>query len=274
MKHSLIPKGLFVFMMIVSRSSGHDSPGHVIESLNNRMVEQGATAGLLIDRAFENQSLGNWDAVVEDCLAALEIEPDSRLAIIACTEALLQLDRLDEAESMTRYGIALDGHAQEKTPVYALLARILTRQDHHFEALEAWRAALRSPQPEIDWFLGEAESLGHLLRYKEQVDALSKARERNPSIVLHRAWIRALIDAGDFETALQEIEKGIANTRWKSSWLLLRARIHEQQKRHAEEADDARVALVEIQSRLNTDFPDPYLVKEVDRALAILNKGD
>ncbi len=255
-------------------ASGHEGPDHVIEALTERIQAQGPTAKLLISRAYEHQSLGNWNAVLADFGAALDLDSRSRAALSGYTEASLQLGALPQAESMARRGLELDEDALGQSPFYALLARVFAEQQRWSDAREAWRGALRSPRPEIDWFLGEAECLDHLDRHRERVEALLLATERNPSVVLHRAWIHALVDAGDFETASQEIENGLSKSRWKSSWLLLRARIYAQRQLYTQQWADAADALTEIRSRLSVEHPDPHLVAEAAQALAFLGKND
>ena len=261
-------------LLISMPAYGHDSPAHVIEALSERIECQGATARLLISRAYEHQSLGNWDAGAADFSAALELEPRSHSAIIGCAEAFLQLDTLPQAESMAQRGLALDEDPSVKSPFYALLARVFARQHNWLDALNAWRGALRSPQPEIDWFLGEEECLSRLGRHLDRVEALAQAMNRNPSVVLYRAWIRALVNAGEVETASLEIERGMAQSRWQSSWLLLRAQVHGQNQRFFEQQADAATALTEIQSRLNLERPDPYLVLEAARSLTLMGERE
>lgn len=252
----------------------HKGPEHVVEALTEQIEGQGPTARLLIARAYEHQSLGNWDAVLADFRAALELEPRSRPALSGCAEALLKLDALPEAEAMARRGLALEDDVAGKSPFYALLGRVLARKHSWLDALAAWRGALRSSQPEIDWFLGEAECLARLDRHDERAEALFRASKRNPSVVLRRAWIRALVDAGELEVASREIERGISQSRWLSSWLLLRARVHAQRQLYTEQRADAADALTEIRSRISAEHPDPHLLAEAAQALALLGERD
>jgi tetratricopeptide (TPR) repeat protein len=264
----------FACLMLVLAAYGHQSPDHVVGALTELIEADGASARLLTDRAYEQQSLGNWDAAAADFSAAVELEPCSRSAIMGYGEALLQMDELPQAESVTRRGLALKGNPASQAPFFALLARVYFRQNLWHDSLDAWRNALQSPQPEVDWFLGEERCLARLGRDPERVEALAQARIRNPSVVLQRAWIRALVDAGDHEEASLEIERGMGQSRWQSSWLLLRAQIHGQAQRYLEQQADAATALAEIRSRLNLERPDPYLVVEAAWALALLGDWD
>ncbi len=260
--------------LIVFPARGHKSPDHVVEVLSERMEADGASERLLTDRAYEQHSLGNWQAAVADFRAAIELEPRSRSAIIGCAEALLHTDVWPQAESMAQRGLALDENPASQATFHALRARVFSRQHRWPDALEAWRSSLRSPHPEIDWFLGEEECLAWLGRHLERVEALAQAMTRNPSIVLRRAWIRALVDAGELEVAFREIERGMTKARWKSSWLLLRARIHGENQRFAEQQVDAMAAWLELRNRLRSALSDPYLVKDAAWALGYLGECD
>lgn len=265
---------LFVILLAAVMTApwlwGHQSPVHVVEDLSGKMATWGANVKLLTARAYEYNALGNWSAAAADFEAAIKLDPQSRSAIAGCAEAYFYLGNLENAELMCQRGLALEEQPAEQAPYYAWLARILTRRQYWPEALGAWQKALRSPQPEIDWYLGEANVLKMLGRSKERVEALSDAIERNPSIAIRRVWIQALVETGEFETASIEIERGLSQSRWQSFWLLLRAQIHEQNQNFDEQRADAARALTEIKSRLNADNPDPYLLAEASKALALL----
>jgi tetratricopeptide (TPR) repeat protein len=260
------------FLFPIYTAIGHKGPDHVVRDLTERIETEGPSTRLYVARAFEHQSLRNWDAVIVDFNRALELNPSSRVALSGCAQSLIQLGDFSQAESMALRGLALDDDLSAQAPFHAILATNYSKQERWTDALESWGRALKAPQPEIDWFLGESQALKKLLRFAEEVKVLSKARQRNPSIVLHRAWIRALVDAGDYMAALDEIEAGIARSRWKSSWLLLRARIYGETQRYVEQKEDALAALNEIRSRLNPHHPDPHLVLEEAQAEAILAK--
>jgi tetratricopeptide (TPR) repeat protein len=213
--------------------------------------------------------LGNWNAAVADFNAALALDPDSYAALIGCIDARLHQGAFREATTLAHRGLELHEDAGRQAPFHAKLAQINVRQQKWSEALIAWRDALRSPRPEIDWFLGEAESLAQLGHAAERTAALAQAMQRNPSIVLRRAWINALVDAGELEPAMREIEAGLGHARWKSSWLLLRARVHAERRDPVRQEADASAALTEILTRLNPNRPDPHLVAEAEAARAL-----
>lgn len=249
---------------------GHDSPSHRIEALTLRMEVEGPRADSLTDRGFEYNALGDWSSAVADFEAALKLSPHSWAALSGCAEACLQLGRWEQMSSLAREGISRRGSPAMQAPFYALLAQSLMKQQKWEQALEAWNGALKSPNPEIDWYLGLSVTLDHLKEYGLQVKALAEARKRNPSVVLYRTWLLALVNAGQFELALTEVNRELEDARWKSSWFLLRARIYQGLKNKDAQVHDAKAALEEILLRLNPQRPDPQLVMERNQALTLL----
>jgi tetratricopeptide (TPR) repeat protein len=255
--------------LAVNPASAHDSPGDVIHALSHRMELEGPTARLLAARAFEYQSLGQWNAAIADFDGALALQPRFSAALQGLAEAHLRLGNWTNAESAARRAVALYDDDGRRAPGQALLAQVMEAQTKWPEALDAWREALKAPYPEVDWFLGESRCLGQLGRYDDQAAALALARSRNPSVVLHRAWVRAMVDGGQLDTARTEIETGLEKARWQSSWLLLRARVHAREGDTVHQHEDARTALAELQGRINPERPDTWLVTECAIALAL-----
>lgn len=252
--------------------TGHDSPTHRIEALTARIESEGLSAAWLIDRAFEHNALGDWRKAVADFEAALQLSPHSWSARAGCAKACLNLGEWERAASFALEGIELQDDPSEKAPFFALLAQARMKQEDWSKAHDAWLGALKTPNPQIDWFLGQAETLSQLGKLEEEVDALAEARQRNPSVVLYRAWLHALVDAGHLEQALKEVNLELPKARWKSSWLLLRAQIFQSLGQVTAVSADARAALDEIKTRLNKGRPDPRLLVEEKRALAFLHK--
>lgn len=250
----------------------HESPGDVIHALSHRMEQEGPTARLLHARAWEYQALGQWEAAIADFEAALALQP--RFVDAARGLAAAELERGDgvAAEAAARRAIRLQPNPAERAPAEALLARALAAQTRWPEATAAWGRALASAHPEVDWFLGESAALAAQGLHEARVRALDAARKRNPSVVLHRAWVRALVDGGDLETAANEIERGLGAARWRSTWLLLRARVHARRGDTAHQHADAARALEELGARIHPERPDGWLVAEYGIGLAL--QGD
>jgi tetratricopeptide (TPR) repeat protein len=250
----------------------HDGPRRVIEIVGRAIATEGPSAQLLLRRAYEHQALGDTEAAILDFNAALAFDPRSTAAWLGGAEARLRRGEWQDAASMARAGLELDPDARTQAPFHALLARIHESRRQWTMALDAWRSALRAPQGEIDWFLGEARCLAELGRTRERCEALTFAMTRNPSVVLRRAWIHALVEAGDLDLAWREIETALGDARWKSAWLLLRARIHAQRGDRPQQRSDASAALEEITIRLHPTRPDPQLLAEAEFARRLLRE--
>ena len=266
----------FIVVALALPAIAHDNPGDVIHALTHRMEEGGVTARLLTARAFEQSYARNDGAAVEDFNAALALQPRYGTALSGLAATLLKQGKLSEAESVARRGLVENASADRNAPYYALIAQVYGRAHRWEAARSAWTDALESTRPEVDWFLAEAQCLAKLGHYDERVEALAVARTRNPSVVLHRAWVRALIDAHQLEQALTEIERRLQSTRWKSSWLILRAQVHAQQANQAAQHRDARAALDELQLRWgpDPDTRDFHLLRDGAVALELLGRPD
>lgn len=236
------------------------------------MELEGPTARLLAARGYEYQALAQWEEAIADFNGALALQPRFGAALQGLAAAALRAGDWDAAESAARRAIDLYDDPARRAPGEALLAGVLAAQSRWPEALDAWRRALKSPNPEVDWYLGESECLGQQKRFAEQAESLAAARARNPSVVLHRAWVRALVDADQLDAAMSEIEAGLVNTRWQSTWLLLRARVYEKRGNATLQHEDAMNALAELQGRINPERPDRWLLTECGIALALAGR--
>jgi tetratricopeptide (TPR) repeat protein len=245
----------------------------VIHAITHRIDTKGPTARLLAARAFEYEYLGQWELAIADFDAALALEPRYVAALSGLAQSLLRAGQLERAEVVAGQGLAVETAPEKRAPYHAVIAQVHARSERWEAALAAWRESLSATLPEVDWFLGEAEALARLGRYSERADALGRAKERNPSVVLHRTWIWALVDGGRLEEAMPEIEQSLARAHWKSTWLLLRARVHALRGEHDARRADAQAALDEINVRWGWDHPDrdPYLFAYAGLACALLD---
>ncbi|MBX3178900.1 MAG: tetratricopeptide repeat protein [Candidatus Hydrogenedentes bacterium] len=256
--------------------SAHDAPGDVVHAITHRIETNGPTARLLSARATEYEYLGQREAAIADFEAALALQPRYGLAIAGLAQCLLRGGQLERAAAVAEQGLALEDGPEREAPYHAIVAQARARAERWEDALPAWRAALASPRPEVDWFLGEAEALARLGRHAERAEALSAARARNPSAVLHRTWVWALVDAGRAADAMPEIEANLARAQWKSTWLLLRARVHASQGDREAQHADARAALAEISARWNAGRAgrDPQLMAYAALGFGLLGETE
>jgi tetratricopeptide (TPR) repeat protein len=250
----------------------HHSPSDVIEALSVAMEERGPSAPLLVQRAFEYRALGDDKSAEADLLAALERQPNNLDATIGIARVTMNAGRLADAESYLKKALDQGLDDSAAAPFHAVFAELREQQSQWEDALTHWQRALRSKHPEVDWFLHEGDMLGQLGRVDEALEALETAKQRNASAVIHRAWLMALVDAGRFAAARFHIESELAASRWKSSWLLMRARLNAASGQAQAAAIDAQLALDEIALRKNPARPDPFLLVDESYALALLGE--
>jgi hypothetical protein len=91
---------------------------------------------------------------------------------------------------------------------------------------------------------------------------LKKSLNRTESIVVRNNWIDAALTAGQTEAVLPLIEKELSSSRFRSSWLIRRARASLILKRKEAAQADLREALVEIAPRINPERPDFTLISD------------
>jgi regulator of sirC expression with transglutaminase-like and TPR domain len=114
----------------------------------------------------------------------------------------------------------------------------------------------------------------HLLRKKERIAGLDEGIKSTGSGVLENERIDALIDDHQFEAALAKIEKELDESRWKSTWLIRRAKVRLGTEKKAEAKMDLEAAIAEIQTRINLNSPDPSLLADRGTARELLGNRE
>lgn len=260
----------YATLVVLSPAEAHHSPSHVVEALTERIESEAATASLLVRRGDEYCAISQSQLAIADYESALKLQSDYLPALYGFAQVSYRQQCFGNSIKACQQGIAVAPNADEAAPFHDLLARIYEQQQQWEDALEEWKHSLDSSHPNINWYLGESRTLTQLHRPDDARLALEAAMERNPSIVLHRAWIKTLIDCGKTNEASLHIEKGLARSRWKSSWLLLRARLHLSQDQAEAAKQDAELVLREIEARWNPNVTNPLLIASQEQALAIL----
>ncbi|NOY43084.1 MAG: tetratricopeptide repeat protein [Planctomycetes bacterium] len=263
--------GLLVALLWPSPTTwAHHSPSEVIEALSDRIAKGERTPKILVRRGDEYRALGKNEPAIADYLAALKIEKNHPPAVYGLANTHLAQQNFTEAMLAANQGIRVAKNPDEAAPFHAIAARIYDKQGKGESASAAWKKALTSSRPQVDWFLQEARSLQRQGAPQKARQALEQAMTKNPSIVLRRAWLEALVQSGDTDTAAKHIEAGLARSRWKSSWLLLRAKLNLAQHQPEAARRDAQAALQEINSRQRPNTENHYLAAAREQSLAIL----
>ncbi|QDT14269.1 tetratricopeptide repeat protein [Alienimonas californiensis] len=252
----------------------HDSPEHVIEDLTRLMERDGRSAPHLYRRACEYRLLGRLEQAAEDLHASIALDAAYFPAHLELGRVQLRENRLAPALETARRAERLVDSPAEEGRVQMLQSEILLASGQTEAALRACDAACRAAPGEVDWRLQHSRLLGQLERHDERLAMLESAIEANPSVVLTIERVEAQLDAGLGTQALEEIERELANSRWRSSWLIRRARVHRQLDEPAAARRDLRTAVAEIDRRLHPERPDAMLLLDRAHAHVLLGRMD
>jgi tetratricopeptide (TPR) repeat protein len=258
------------------RACAHHGPAHDLEVLDRRITAAPELPLLRIRRGDTLRALGRFPAAERDYRVALSLTAESVphrvAAVYGLAQTLIAQRRCKEALATLTAEIATVGPAIA-APLHALVATMHERRGDWPLAVAAWQQALRSNQPEVDWFLRHAEATRRTAGCEAETVALGEACERNPSVVLQRAWIGALIRSGDYAPAEEAIVRGLQGARYLSGWLLLRAELRVAQDRLPEARLDAAAVLAELRGRIVPGVANPLLEADRRRAETICAAG-
>lgn len=247
---------------ITTNANAHESPEHAIEAINRELAHEATSVRLLVRRGDELRAIGRFADASASYRDALKLEPDTTAASLGLARTLLANGAPAEARAIVEDALPFSG-APTLASLNAVLAEAATEQGDHAAALEAWEKAIRSPAPQVDWLLAHAETAGRVHGAEAKLRALEVARQRNPSVVLQREMIAAQIACGETSLAMAMIQKGLDQSRWKRSWLLLRAAAFERDCDLNRARQDLAAAHAETLARL-VDSPDnPALLRQL-----------
>lgn len=264
---------LFALAIVIApaTSPGHNDVSETIKALSLK-IEKQPTAELYYQRATEFRALQEKTHAIEDFESALKLAPENRRALVA----LVQLYGADKkAETLiSRYRVFAKTK-EEKFEAHYLLASYFSKLGRH-EVARSHCDTLQVIRPNDDPALDLFHS-GLLLKLQRPQDAaavLKKSAKRTKSIVVRNNWIDAALAAGQTGEILPLIENELSSSRFRSSWLIRRARAHLIHARKDEAKSDLDAALAEIAPRINRDRPDLTLVADRGLIYALLGKDD
>lgn len=255
---------------------GHHSPEEDAAKLTAEIEAKGATAKLLFERATKWRSIRKNDLALTDLQQALDLDQKFYLARREQAKLFLQNGDLKTALSSAEKALAIGGEALEKADAQMLLAEIHAASGA-MKLAEADCAAAFAAMPEhkrVDWYLRRAQvqrTLGHL---KQCTEGLREGYHKTFSIVLYSQWVDALLDTKQYAKALAESELQLPNLRFRSTWLLRRARALRGQEKAKEADADLREALAELNQRIVPGAPYPDFSLLAERAHVKFLLGD
>lgn len=256
---------LFVFTV---GALAHDSPEHKVAELSSEIARSGKTPALLMQRGTEHRVLGELAHAAADFESAFQLDPRLTVALKELSLVQLAQGKADLALRTINELLAKDTSAD------FLMARVeiqAARKDYR-AALQDCERAFQQPTANLEWYLLRAQLQRRLGLFADCLAGLREGLAQTGSAVLREECIDAMIDAGQHKAALALIEPELAESRWRSSWLLRRARARLGLGETKAAKRDLRSALKELNRRIVPDAPELTLV--VDRGLAHALLGD
>lgn len=252
----------------------HEGPEHEIEEITKRLKAEGETADLYLDRAIEYQLLNKNAEAVKDLERAIELEPTNAPAHRELGQVYFRLDKSAEALTVLGKGLTLDSTPTVHATLRVARAEILLAKNENEKALEDVEDAIAKHSTSLEWYLLRSRLHARLDRVDARVRGLEEGIERTGSGLLELELADALIEAKQYERVLVKIEKSLQRVRWRSSWLIRRARVYLASERQTEAIADLEEAIEELRRRINSAAPAPALLADRGRAHDLLGKRD
>ncbi|MFT4548544.1 MAG: tetratricopeptide (TPR) repeat protein [Verrucomicrobiales bacterium] len=249
------------------------SAHHNVEEMIRQFTELIETGGddtppeVYYRRATEYRVTRKFDKARADLEKAIELAPE----FIAAHEDLGRLHQLHgdlpKAIASLDKAVAAATTDREKAASLAVRAEILASAGKTEDALTDVENALETyKRGAVDWFLLRSDLQDQLDQKEARLKGLKAGHARTKSVVLYNAWVEALVETGDYETARPIIGARVAAARLKSSWLIRRAKLHLATDEKDAAIKDLQQAITELNQRLNPENPDITLL--IDRGIA------
>ena len=283
---------LTIILVLSQNVIAHDGPEELITTLNTAILRNGPTAELLFRRATEFRAMRDYKHAAADLGYAIRLDGSMEIARLelARLQLLILKSGSTAQDGVSRYNQPLETvepllHSKDSAMRIASLA---LRGEIHLAA-ENWMLAIEDlsealeTRPEVQWYLWRAEAQQRTNQYVASVEGLRIADATTQSPVIKAALCEALINAirhgGDSDAATANmmreattiIDLELSTSRLKSAWMIRHAELlllsHD---RHLAEPE-LRAAIEELNARLQTQRPDPALVRDRERAAKLLN---
>ncbi len=264
---------LLALLLVIApaTSPGHTDISETIKALSARIAGE-PTADLYYQRATEFRALRESEHAIEDLRAALKLEPNFREAKISLIQAL---GKSDEALALATSYMVGSHSANSGIEAAYLVANIHHLRSENEQALaicEKIQDLAKTHENTID--LLHAEVLLDLDRPSDAAAILKQSWKRTKSIVLRNNWIDLALTAGQTAEVLPLINEELSSSRFRSSWLIRRARASLILKKPEATRADLDAALQEITPRIHPDRPDLTLIADRGLVHALMGNPD
>ena len=245
----------------------HNGPEHQIEALSERLIREGASADVLLERAIEYRVLGKLKEAARDLQRAVRLAPGDSLVLLELAQIELQRGRGSEALLWVRRALQVPGLATgERAAILMIRSHCRAAEGSKLEALEDCSEALRWNPQLISAYLERSAWQQRLQRPRERILGLEEGIRRTGAGLLVAERIEALLDDAQWQQALDAIEPELTSSRLQGTWKIRRARALKGLSRQTEADRDLQSALEEIELRMPREVKDSSLL--MDRAFA------
>ena len=267
---------LFVILLacLMGQIHAHESPSHSLKQLNQH-IQENPKPELFFQRAMAYKALGKINKAAADLQIAIKARPEFLPWQIERSRVELTAQRPANALNIANQALKLTKTGSQRAEVHILRAEAYQATGKHKPSLHACQLAFKElPAGKIEWFLLRSENQRQLGLHQQRLQGLKAGLKIYPNTIIKSHWVDALIDASQYSQALTHIDQELIDLRWKSSWLIKRARSLIGLKRNAEAQSDLTTALEEIQQRLNPARPDIFLLADQGIAYILLGNTD
>lgn len=288
-----------VLLVLVSATwgSAHEGPHEVIDRLTATITTDGLTADRLFRRGVEYRALRKYRSAAADFKHALQLEPQSdfiRLELVRLQLKQFEVVLVAAGDTAGMKTVAagllnrvepLLGSSEEavRAAGHAIRGQVFRHTQRWQLAVEEFDAALENHPQELQWVLWRAEAEQQLERWDAAVAGLRQASAATDSPVIQAALCDALlaaarpaldtdpaVAAAALEEAQAMIDQQLLRCRLKSRWRIRKADCVLMLGDEAEAKTQLVAAIDELDARLNTDHPDPILVRDRQKAQRLM----
>jgi tetratricopeptide (TPR) repeat protein len=253
-------------MLCLGVACAHDGPEHQIEVLSERLIREGNSADVLLERAIEYRVLGRLTQAVRDLQRAVRLAPADSLVLRELAQIELQRGRVSKALRWVRQGLELPDLATgERAALLMIRSHCRGVEGSGLKALEDCSEALRWNPQLVSAYLERSAWQRRLRRPQERILGLEEGIQKTGAGLLVAERIEALLDEGQWQQALEAIEPELTSSRLQGAWKIRRARALKGLGRRSEAERDLLSALDEIELRMPREVKDSSLI--LDRAL-------
>lgn len=283
---------LTLVLMFSQTTIAHDGPQEVLASLNSKILRNGPSAELLFRRATEFRAMRDYKHAAADLSYAVRMDGSLEIARLELARLQLQILKSESASAVgdsrfiqplqTVEPLLTSSDAAIRIAGLALRGEIQLAAENWTSAIDDLSHALEA-RPEVQWYLWRAEAQQRSNQFLASVEGLWIADAKTQSPVVKAALCDALIDAirqsrdsdatsaAMIREATSIIDVELSTSRLKSAWQIRRAELLLLCNDRHQAETELHAAIEELNARLQTQRPDPALLRDRDHAVKLLN---